>query len=44
MGSTTDFSSDHDYEEFANEIPLMGDILQSFQFEPVFTATEIQRF
>ena len=44
MGSTTDFSSDSDYDEFANEIPLMGDIMQLFQFEPVFTATKIQKF
>ena len=42
MHSETDFSSDSDYNEFANEMPTVGDILQLFQFEPVFTAAEIQ--
>ena len=42
MDSETDFSSDSDYNEFANEIQFVGDILQPFQFEPIFTAAEIQ--
>ena len=42
MDSDTDFSSDSDYEEFANELLFVGDILQVFQFEPVSTAAEIQ--
>ena len=42
MDSETDFSSDSDCDEFANEIPLVGDIRQSFQFEAVFKAAEIQ--
>ena len=42
MDSETDFSSDSDYYEFANEIHFVGDILQPFQFEPIFTAAEIQ--
>ena len=29
--SETDFSSDSDYDELANEIPFVGDILQQFQ-------------
>ena len=32
----------NDYDEFANEIPFVDDILQPFQLEPVFTAAEIQ--
>ena len=40
--SETDFSSDSDYDEFANEISFESNILQPFQFEPVFTAAEIQ--
>ena len=36
MHSKTDFSSDIDYNEFANEIPFVGIILQPFQFELVF--------
>ena len=40
--SDTDFSSDSDYDEFSNEITFVSDILQTFQFEPVFTAAEIQ--
>ena len=40
--SETDFYSNSDYDEFANEIPFAGNILQLFQFEPIFTATEIQ--
>ena len=42
MDSERDFSSNSDYDEFANEIPFVGDILQLFQFEPVFTAAEIR--
>ena len=42
MFSETDFSSDTNYDEFANEIPFVGDILQPFQFEPVLTACELQ--
>ena len=30
-----------DFDVFANEIPFVGDVLQSFQFESVFTAAEI---
>ena len=40
--SETDFFSDSDYDEFANEILFMGNIRQLFQFEPVFTVAEIQ--
>ena len=35
MDSETDFSSDSNYDEFANEIPFVGDILQLFKFEPI---------
>ena len=42
MDSKTDFSTDSDYNEFRNEISFVGDILQLVQFEPVFTAAEIQ--
>ena len=42
MDSETNFSSESDYDEFVNEIPFVGDILQLFQFELVFTAAEIQ--
>ena len=42
MDSETDFPSDSDDDEFANEIPFIGNIMQPFQFEPVFTAAEIQ--
>ena len=42
MDSETDFSSDSDCDEFANEIPFVGDVLQPFQFERVFTADDIQ--
>ena len=38
--SETDFSTDSDYSEFANEIPFVGNILQPFQFEASFTAAE----
>ena len=37
-----DFSSNSDYNKFANETLLVGNILQVFQFEPIFTAAEIQ--
>ena len=42
MSSETDFFCDNDYDEFINEIQFVDDILQPFQFEPVFTAAEIQ--
>ena len=42
MDSETAVSSDSDYNEFANEILFVGDILQPLLFEPVFTAAEIQ--
>ena len=42
MDSETDFSSDSDYNEVANEILFVGNILQPFQFETIFTAAEIQ--
>ena len=42
MDSETDFSSDSHYDEFANEILFVGDILQPFQFGSVFTAAKIQ--
>ena len=42
MDSETDFSRDGGYDEFANEIPFVGNILQPFQFESIFTDTEIQ--
>ena len=42
MDSDTDFSSDTNYDEFANEVLFDGYIPQPFQFELVFTATEIQ--
>ena len=37
-----DFSSNSNYDEFANELPFAGHILQLFQFEPVVTSAEIQ--
>ena len=40
--SETDFSSDSDYDQFANEIPFVSNILQPFQFEAVFPAGVIQ--
>ena len=42
MDSQKEFSSESDYDEFANEIPFVSNILRPFQFEPVFTAAEIQ--
>ena len=42
MDSETDFSSDSDCDEFATEIPFVGDILQPYQFYLVSTAAEIQ--
>ena len=41
MDSETAFSSDSDYDEFANEILSEGNILQLCQFKPIFTAAEI---
>ena len=41
MDSDIDFSSDSDYDEFANIISFVDDILQPFQFEPIFTAAKI---
>ena len=41
--SETDFSSDSNYVEFANEITYVGNIMQPFQFEPIFTTAEIQQ-
>ena len=35
MDWETDASWDGDYDEFANEIPFVGDIQQPFQFEPL---------
>ena len=40
--SETDLSSDSNYDMFADEIPFMGNIMQLFQFESIFTAAEIQ--
>ena len=40
MDLETDFSSDSDYAEFANETSFAGDILQLFLYEPTFTAAE----
>ena len=42
IDSETDFSSDSNYDEYASEILFVGDILQPFQFETIFTAAEIQ--
>ena len=42
IDSKSDFSSDSDYDEFANEMSFVDDILQPFQFEPVLTIAEIQ--
>ena len=36
MNSETDFSSDRNYAEFANEIPFVGDILQPFLLNPFY--------
>ena len=41
MDSEIDFSSNNIYYELANEIQFVGDILQLFQFEPVFTSAKI---
>ena len=38
IDSETAVSNDSDYDEFANEILFVGDILQVFQFEAVFTS------
>ena len=40
--SVSDFSRDSDYNEFANEIQLVSIILHPFEFQPIFTAAEIQ--
>ena len=42
MDSEREISSGSDYDEFANEIPFVGESLQPFRCEPVFTAAEIQ--
>ena len=42
MNSETDFSSDSDYDEFANKIPFVDNIQQLFQYKPVLTAGEKQ--
>ena len=42
IDSETDISSDSDYDKFGNKIIFVGDILQLFPFEPLFTAAEIQ--
>ena len=42
MDSEIDFSSNSDYDEFANEILFVGNILQPFQFEPIFIQAVIQ--
>ena len=42
MDSETDFSRDSDCDEFATEIPFVGNIMKSLQFKPIFTAAEIQ--
>ena len=38
----SDFFSDSYYDEFANEILFVGDILQLFRFELIFITAEIQ--
>ena len=35
--SETDFCKFSDYDEFANELPFVGDILQAFQFASYFS-------
>ena len=42
MDWETDISSGSDFDESANKIPFVGNILQPFQFEPIFAAAEIQ--
>ena len=42
MDSETDISSDSECYEFVNEFPFVSNMLQPFQFEPVFTAAKIQ--
>ena len=42
MNSETDVSGYSNYDEFVNAISFVGNILQPFQFEPLFTADEIQ--
>ena len=41
MDSETNISSDSNYNEFANEVPFVGNILQPFESEAIFTAAEI---
>ena len=41
MDSEMAFSSCSDYDEFANEIQFVGNIVQLFEFAPIFTTTEI---
>ena len=42
LDSERDFSNDSNYNEFIDEIQLVGNILHPFQFEAIFTAAEIQ--
>ena len=42
MDLETDFFSYSYYDEFAREIPFVGNILQPFQYEPIFITAEIQ--
>ena len=42
LDSESDVTSDSDYNELANKIPFVDDILQPFQFVPVSTAIQIQ--
>ena len=42
MDSERDFSSESDYDVFGNEKLFVGNIMQPFQFEPIFTAAEIK--
>ena len=42
MDLETGFCSESDYNEFANEILFVGDILQQIPFKQVMTAVEIR--
>ena len=42
MDLKTNFVSASDYDKFVTEITFVGNILQLFQFELIFTAAEIQ--
>ena len=42
MKSHNIVSSDSDYDEVATELPFVNNILQPFQFEPVFKSAETQ--